>query len=201
MPDALSKSTWSTLLSTDLLDLKKKLASSKARPPGSSPAKMHSPPQRLAGAICDGRCCSGTASASASPGAPHHRALHGLGQNCQDHPEAFNAGRWTTDAHTSGRLATCKVLCNDSGAHTFLSFLFLIGHPPGADDALATFSCHILGKDLSRTTEVSPRISFCMAKKVPSAGKSLSVTSDTAPLGFESLIFWPQKSMTTNSLQ
>ena len=83
MPDALSKSTWSTLLSTDLLDLKKKLASSKPRPPGSSPAKMHTSPQRLPGALCDGRCCSGTASASASPGAPHHRALHGLGQNCQ----------------------------------------------------------------------------------------------------------------------
>ena len=33
-------------------------------------------------------------------------------------------------------------------------------------------------------TAVSPQISFCMAKKVSSAGKSLSVTSDTAPRFF-----------------
>ena len=49
--------------------------------------------------------------------------------------------------------------------------------------SLATFSA----RTWPAPTAVSPRISFCMARKVPSAGKSLSVTSDTAPLGFQSL--------------
>ena len=58
---------------------------------------------------------------------------------------------WARDAHTSGRLSTCKVFSDDSGAHTFLSFLFLVGNPPCANDALATLSRHILGKNLTCT--------------------------------------------------